>query len=197
MNTIVENENTDNTSLSSSNSIETKIKQINKQNNHYSRKLKIIAELLNDICQENKSNTEENMILLKSFISKKIPSVSIFDYIERLSKYGRANEEICIFILIYLDKICAMHRINLNYYIIHKLILASFVCSVKFHEDEYYSISFYAKLGGVSKKEMINLEFEFLNLIEFNLFIKEDIFNKYSNSLLELDYNDDDEDDND
>lgn len=197
MNTIVENENTDNTSLSSSNSIETKIKQINKQNNHYSRKLKIIAELLNGICQENKSNTEENMILLKSFISKKIPSVSIFDYIERLSKYGRANEEICIFILIYLDKICAMHRINLNYYIIHKLILASFVCSVKFHEDEYYSISFYAKLGGVSKKEMINLEFEFLNLIEFNLFIKEDIFNKYSNSLLELDYNDDDEDDND
>ena len=195
MNTIVENENTDNTSLSSSNSIETKIKQINKQNNHYSRKLKIIAELLNGICQENKSNTEENMILLKSFISKKIPSVSIFDYIERLSKYGRANEEICIFILIYLDKICAMHRINLNYYIIHKLILASFVCSVKFHEDEYYSISFYAKLGGVSKKEMINLEFEFLNLIEFNLFIKEDIFNKYSNSLLELDYNDEDDND--
>ena len=194
MNTIVENENTDNTSLSSSNSIETKIKQINKQNNHYSRKLKIIAELLNGICQENKSNTEENMILLKSFISKKIPSVSIFDYIERLSKYGRANEEICIFILIYLDKICAMHRINLNYYIIHKLILASFVCSVKFHEDEYYSIGFYAKLGGVSKKDAINLEYEFISLMDFKLFVNQELYNKYCNNLINLEDIDIDDD---
>ena len=64
---------------------------------------------------------------------------------------------------------------------------------MKYHEDEYYSISHYARIGGVTKKEMINLEYEFLSLLDFNLFIKEEIFNKYTNSLLNLE-NSDDED---
>jgi hypothetical protein len=156
---------------------------------------KIIGDLLTDICGQNKSNSGTNLLLLKPFISKKIPSISIKDYIERLLKYTKTLNEIVIIVLIYLDTICAKHKLNLNYYNIHKFIFASFIVAIKFYEDDYYSINYYAKLGGIPKKEAINLEYEFLSLIDFKLFVKQELYDKYYNNLISL--NDDDDNDSD
>ena len=147
---------------------------------------KIISELLTEICEERKSNLDSKSILLKPFVSKKIPNISLSDYIERLLKYSKTFNEIMIIILIYLDSICIKHKINLNYYNIHKFILAAFISAIKFHEDDYYSISYYAKLGGLSKKEAINLEYEFLNLINFQLFVNQELYEKYYKYLFSL-----------
>ena len=155
---------------------------------------KIISELLTDICEEGKSNLDSKLTLLKPFISKKIPNISIFEYIERLLKYSKASNELLIIVLIYLDTICAKHKINLNYYNIHKLFLAAFISAIKFYEDEYYSLNYYAKLGGISKKELINLEYEFLNLMDFQLFVKQELYEKYYNNLFQLQNEDDEED---
>ena len=147
---------------------------------------KIISELLTDICEERKPNLDSKLILLKPFVSKKIPNISLSDYIERLLKYSKAFNEIMIIILIYLDNICTKHEINLNYYNIHKFILAAFISAIKFHADDYYSISYYAKLGGVSKKEAINLEYEFMNLMDFQLFVNQELYEKYYKYLFRL-----------
>ena len=155
---------------------------------------KIISELLTDICEEGKSNLDSKLTLLKPFISKKIPNISIFEYIERLLKYSKASNELLIIVLIYLDTICAKHKINLNYYNIHKLFLAAFISAIKFYEDEYYSLNYYAKLGGISKKELINLEYEFLILMDFQLFVKQELYEKYYNNLFQLQNEDDEED---
>ena len=45
------------------------------------------------------------------------------------------------------------------------------VIAIKFNEDEFYSSEFYAKLGGISKAEMNFMEYEFLSMIDFNLFV--------------------------
>jgi hypothetical protein len=153
---------------------------------------KIISELLTDICEENKTNIDSKLALIKPFISKKIPSISLNDYIERLLKYSKAFNEIIIIVLIYLDTICAKHKINLNYYNIHKLIFAAFIVAIKFHEDEYYSFNYYAKLGGILKKEVIILEYEFMNLIDFKLFVNQQLYDKYYNYLSNLKEEDED-----
>ena len=148
--------------------------------------LNIISELLTDICEDGKSNIDSKISILKPFISKKIPSISIKDYIERIIKYSQAFKEIVIIILIYLDTICGKHKINLNYNNIHKLIFGAFIVAVKFHEDDCYSIKYYAKLGGISKKEAINLEYEFMCLIDFKLFVTQKLYEKYYNNLISL-----------
>lgn len=158
---------------------------------------KIIGEILTDICGQNKSNNGKNLLLLKPFISKKIPSISIKDYIERLLKYSKTFNEIVIIVMIYLDTICTKHKFNLNYYNIHKFIFASFIVAIKFYEDDYYSINYYAKLGGIPKKEAISLEYEFLSLMDYNLFVKQELYDKYYNNLSSLDDNDDDDSDDD
>ena len=155
---------------------------------------KVISEILTGICEEGKTNNESKKHLVKPFISKKIPTISIKDYIGRLLKYSKTFDEIVIIILIYIDTVCAKHDINLNYYNIHKFIFAAFIVAIKFYEDDYYSIQYYAKLGGISKKEAINLEYEFMSLMDFKLFVKQELYEKYYNNLSNLDDNDDDED---
>ena len=208
-------ENTDNSSLDSlfnSNSKFTLDEKINcKMNERNESKvvLKLISNLLTDICETNKSPSDEKISLLKPFILKKIPSISIInypileicsllilclvDYIERLFKYSKHSEEIMIIVLIYIDIIRSKHKINLNYYNIHKIIFASFIVTIKFHEDDYYSLNYYSKLGGIPKKEIINLEYEFLKLMNFNLFIKDELFEKYKGYLKSLEREDDDD----
>ena len=74
----------------------------------------------------------------------------------------------------------------MTYYNIHKLILAAFIIAIKYNEDNYYSMQIYSKIGGVTIAELNNLEFEFLKLIKFNLFIPEILYNKYYNDLMSL-----------
>ena len=151
---------------------------------------KIISEILTDICEENKSNLDTKVLLLKPFVSKKIPPISIKDYIERLLKYSKTFNEIIIIVLIYLDTICAKHKLNLNYYNIHKFIFAAFVSAIKFYQDDYYSINYYSKLGGIPKKEATKLEYEFMSLIDFKLFVNQKLYEKYYNYLSSLENDD-------
>ena len=66
--------------------------------------------------------------------------------------------------------------------------------AIKYNEDEYYSSKFYAKIGGVTLAEIINLEYTFLSLINFNLFVSEELFHKYNDYLLSSDSDEEDSD---
>ena len=105
-----------------------------------------------------------------------------------------------------------MNLLNMNYltsktavdffnkllpYIIHKLILGSIMLAIKYNEDENYSLKFYAKIGGVSLSELLNLEYNFISLINFNLFVTDELFHKYYDFILSSDSDDDSDYDND
>lgn len=154
--------------------------------------IEIISDLFINICEENKIKKSNKNFLIKSFTNKFIPSISIKDYILRLAKHSKVNESTIIIVLIYIDRICNINHLNLTYYNIHKLILASFILAIKYNEENYYSMAFYSKIGGISLSELNNLEFECLILIRYNLFIQPKLFDKYYKDLMSL-KNDDDE----
>ena len=150
--------------------------------------INVISEILKNMCKDNNTTeiNEQNILSnkkIKLFMLKKIPSISINDYLLRLSKYSKLDKSTIIFILIYIDRICHKYNFKINNYNIYKLILAAMVIAIKFNEDEYYTSSFYSKLGGISIIEMNQLEYEFATMINFNLFIKEDLFYQYYNLL--------------
>lgn len=149
--------------------------------------IEIISDLLVRICEDNKiKKSTNNNYLLKSFTNKKIPSISIKDYLIRLAKHTKANESTIILILIYIDRICNINHFCLTYHNIHKLILASFILAIKYNEDNYYSMTYYSKIGGISLSELKNLESEYLVLIRFKLFVQSQIYDKYYNDLMSL-----------
>lgn len=184
-----------NQSLNSTNNFTTKEENIknNKQEGNTQKILEIISELLSTICEEDKRNTDNKNPMIQYFMFKEIPRYSIKDYLFRLFKYTNINDSTIILILIYIDRICNLNEINLNYYNIHKLILASFITAIKYNEEKYNSLDFYSRLGGVSKKELSHLEYVFLVLINYNLFVDSELFDKYQENLLDLDREEEEE----
>ncbi len=159
------------------------------------KSIEIISDLLNNICEENKIKNEVQNIKIKPFTTKNIPSMSIKDYLLRLSQYTKINESTIILILIYLDRICKINNFHITFNNIYKLIICSMIIAIKYNEDNFYSSEIYAKLGGVTLKELNYLEFQFLILIKFSLFVEKDLFDKYYHNLMSL--NEDNKNEND
>jgi hypothetical protein len=177
-----------------------KASKISKTEEYVPMKLiEIISDLLNNICEENKVKSDNINKNIKPFMTESIPSLSIKDYLIRLSQFTKINESTIILILIYIDRIGKINKFILTYRNIYKLILASMVIAIKYNEDNFYSSEVYAKLGGLSVPELNYLEFQFLILIKFSLFIEKDLFDKYYYNLLsfqEEEDNDNIEEDN-
>ena len=148
--------------------------------------VELISDLLKNICEENKKKKIQKSFLIKYFINKNIPSISIKDYLIRLTNYSKINESTIIIVLIYIDRITKLNHFLLTYNNIHKLILAAFILAIKYNEDIYYSMSIYSKIGGVTLSELNKLELEFIKLIGFDLFIQQKLYDKYYNDLMSL-----------
>lgn len=67
------------------------------------------------------------------------------------------------------------------------------IIAIKYNEDDYFDNNFYAKVGGVSRKEIDKLEYEFLSLIDFNLYVSEEVFDKYNNYIKSVEFDEDEE----
>ena len=159
--------------------------------------IKKISDLLSDICDDNTKNLKgEKNLYIKPFLMRNIPPISIKDYLERLCKYSKIDTSTIILILIYIDRICNIQKFKLTYYNVYKLILASMIIAIKYNEDEYYSNKFYSKLGGVSISEIVFLEYNFLSLIHYNLFVNNELFKKYNEYISSADSDEDEYDNN-
>ena len=171
-----------------------KIFQISEEETVPLKTIEIISDLLNNICEENKDKSENINKNIKPFMTKNIPSMPIKNYLIRLCQFTKINESTIILILIYIDRICNINKFTLTYRNIYKLILSSMVVAIKYNEDNFYSSEIYAKIGGLSIKELNFLEFHFLILIKFSLFIEKELFDKYYDNIVSFTENNESED---
>lgn len=171
-----------------------KIFQISEEETVPLKTIEIISDLLNNICEENKDKSENINKNIKPFMTKNIPSMPIKNYLIRLCQFTKINESTIILILIYIDRICNINKFTLTYRNIYKLILSSMVVAIKYNEDNFYSSEIYAKIGGLSIKELNYLEFHFLILIKFSLFIEKELFDKYYDNIVSFTENNESED---
>jgi len=61
----------------------------------------------------------------------------------------------------------------------------SLIVAIKFMEDKYYKNDYYAKVGGITVKELNKLEIEFLLMINFKLFVELEVFNQFREKIKE------------
>ena len=148
----------------------------------YKSLLKEISDTLTSIILNNKKNKngkKDN----SPFVHEHAPKISIFDYLLRIQKYSNIENSTFIIALIYIDRICEKKKIILTKYNIHRILFTSILIATKYNEDIIYDNLFYSKIAGVTIKELLILENYFLNIIDFDLFVSEDIYQKYSEYL--------------
>lgn len=145
-----------------------------------------IANVLEHIIVNNKNfkSTVTNQLQKLSFFCRQVPQISIEDYLDRIDFYTNCEDSSLIIALIYLDRVTSHGKIILNEYIIHRLLFTALFVAIKYNEDQYYKIDYYAKTAGISVKELITLENEFVDLVEFDLYISNEEFVQYQTYLL-------------
>lgn len=120
------------------------------------------------------------------FHSVRAPQLSIEDYLGRIAKYFQCSNECFVLSLVYIDRIVKVHPeftiCNLN---IHRLIVTSVMLAVKYFDDVYYSNDYYAKVGGIRRKEVNALEAQFLRLIDWRVYVSPTEYDQYRNHVFQ------------
>ena len=159
-----------------------------KASNHV---IDIVADILEEIVKDNEKNNENESnisdsnesAIISVFTSNKTPQISIKKYLTRIMKYSKPETSTVIICLIYIDKICEISTLQLSIYNIHRIILSCMILALKYNEDDYYSNKYYAKVGGISLKELNELEYNIMVLLQFNFFIDDITYEKYQAQL--------------
>jgi hypothetical protein len=163
-----------------------KKKKSNKINSN-EKILNSIIKILNQLLEENKKLPNYKNILKhqskSSFSLKKIPKIDIESFLKRINKYCEPERSTLILSLIYIDKLCINGDIVISEYNIHRILLTSIFISLKYNEDILFSTKYYSKIFGINIKELTLLETTFLEAINFNAFVSNDVYEQYSNYL--------------
>ena len=136
-----------------------------------------ISQLLEEIIKKNKR--KKFKVLKDNFFTEMIPKITIYDYLIRIVKYTRINIPTLILSVTSITSFMRKTKNFLSYFNIYKLLITSCFINAKFHEDYTFSSKLYAKVGGISYKELNLLELEFYKKSEYSLYVSDDTYNNY------------------
>ena len=112
---------------------------------------------------------------------KKTPSNDeILDFIEALYNCAQFSPECCILCLIYINRIIALTGLSLQPTNWRPMILVSLMISQKVWDDKYLSNADFAYIYPFFDSQQLNiLEIKFLEMIQYNVFVKGSLYFKY------------------
>ena len=85
--------------------------------------------------------------------------------------------------MIYIDRICR-EKVFLNEFNIHRIMVIAIYIAYTFNEDIIYNNDYLSLVSGMSKNEIVTLEEDFLELIEFRLFVNDEVYKQYKDCIL-------------
>ena len=149
--------------------------------------IKSISKTLVSILENNKKKSNYKEIVKKqgkmAFSANLIPGISIEDYLLRIQTYANVEKSTLIISLIFIDKLCHTADVTLTHYNIHRILFTALLLSIKYNEDSFFDNQYYSEIAGVKIKELQLLEYTFVSMVDFNLFVRDEIYEKYRNYL--------------
>jgi hypothetical protein len=122
-------------------------------------------------------------------------AVTPTEYIKSLVKNFEVSPGVIVVMLIYIERLLSKMEseykavgghdpILFTSFNAHRIILATFLVAQKYCEDRNYRLASIARAGGIERDELIFLENELLDFMQFNLFVDKETFDNYVNSAL-------------
>lgn len=118
------------------------------------------------------------------FCSKLVPNLTMYQFITRVIKYTHIDVYSLLSAFYYVLLLLQRNNIFITINNAYNLLLVASVLSIKYNEDVKYTNEYYAKIGGIQIKKFNKLEYEFITLINFDLFIHHETFECFINELL-------------
>jgi hypothetical protein len=117
------------------------------------------------------------------FQSSYEPDVSVEYYVQRIFKHSKCSDSCLIIMLVYIDRLIESQGLVLTMLNAHRVIITSLMVAAKYHDDLFYNNAYFAKLGGIPLSELNMLEVEFLQMLNFSMFVDALVFEKYQIQL--------------
>ncbi|XP_010508257.1 PREDICTED: cyclin-U4-1 [Camelina sativa] len=147
-----------------------------------SKLIAFLSSLLERVAESNdltrRVTTQSQRVSVFHGLSR--PTITIQSYLERIFKYANCSPSCFVVAYVYLDRFT--HRqpsLPINSFNVHRLLITSVMVAAKFLDDLYYNNAYYAKVGGISTKEMNFLELDFLFGLGFELNVTPNTFHAY------------------
>jgi len=155
-----------------------------------------LSKLINEKISKNikkkffSSNSKSNLKNKKKdkFFSIYTKNISIYDFIYRIIKFTNINISTLIISFVQLDNYLNKTKNFLTLNNFYNLFITSCLINSKFYEDDFSSLSVFAKVGGISNEKLEYFEFEFYHRLKFSLYLKKELYDKYYNFFLNDNY---------
>ncbi|KAH8695921.1 cyclin-domain-containing protein [Talaromyces proteolyticus] len=120
--------------------------------------------------KEDQTGKFQHNVLAKRFFSKKAPPISLEEYLLRLHKYCPMSTAVYLAASLYITKMVVTEKaLFVTPRNVHRLVLAGLRVAMKALEDLTYPHSRFARVGGVTERELTRLEITFCFLMDFAL----------------------------
>ncbi|KAF2471381.1 cyclin-domain-containing protein [Lindgomyces ingoldianus] len=151
--------------------------------------VKDLGVLISDMLMELVRLNEEfpfNGGQLTRFHSRAPPGISVRDYLNRLIVHATLSPPILLSMVFYLDKLCTMYpAFKISSLTVHRFLITAATVAAKGLSDSFWTNSLYARVGGVSVRELALLELEFLRQLEWRIVPKPETLVDYYKGLVE------------
>lgn len=120
------------------------------------------------------------------FRTKNFSEINFERYYCRIMKYLKPEISTLIISVIYLDKITCNSKMKgfLSENTIHRLFFSLLIMAIKFNEDNCHRALFLSRVSGISVKRLIKMEATLCQILDFQFYIDEEIYNLYYKELL-------------
>jgi hypothetical protein len=123
---------------------------------------------------------------LTRFHSRAPPGISVQDYLQRLTTHATLSPPILLSMVYYIDRLCALYpSFTISSLTVHRFLITSATVASKGLSDSFWTNKTYARVGGVSLKELALLELEFLARVEWRIVPRAEVLVDYYRSLVE------------
>ena len=114
------------------------------------------------------------------------PGISVHDYLQRLTFHATLPSPVLLAMVNYIDKLCEAFPIfTINSLTVHRFLIAAATVAAKGLCDVFWTNSTYAKVGGVSKRELALLELELLTKTEWRIVPDAEHLGDYYRNLID------------
>jgi hypothetical protein len=114
------------------------------------------------------------------------PKITLPCYFERIRHYSLATPESILCSVVLIKKIVASGQLQVTLQNVHRLLVTAIMVFAKFYDDEIDSNCRWARIAGLKKCEMNNMEIMFLNHCQFDLRVSPDQFHDIVAAMLEF-----------
>ena len=134
----------------------------------------VLAKNMADVVVNSESTGEPTF-----FDAKSVVQVPLVDYLRRWVRLTRASAEEIVTASCLIDRCVECTEMVLTDLNMHRVVLAALVITSKYVNDEPFTNTQYATVGGVTLAEIGRLEKQFFRAIDFDAHVNASCFAKY------------------